>query len=60
MAEQYDELFDIFDEDGNLIGSEKRGVVHSSGLWHRSVDVLVFVKPKNTEGVGKLLVLQQR
>lgn len=36
-----DELFEIFDENGKAIGTEKRGIVHSKGLWHRGLYVIV-------------------
>jgi len=36
------ELFDIIDSTGKVIGSEKRSIVHQKGYLHRSVNVLVF------------------
>ena len=45
-----DELFDIVDEHDQVIGQEMRSIVHTSGLWHRGVHVLLFT------GDGKMLV----
>lgn len=52
-ADQHDELFEIVDESNQVIGTEKRGVVHATGLLHRAVYCFVF----NTTGE---LLLQQR
>ena len=41
-----DELFDVVDENNEVIGTEKRAIVHSKGLLHRSVNVLLFNKAK--------------
>lgn len=42
------EFLDIVDEDNNLIGKkELRSVVHSSGLFHRTVHVYLFKKIEN-------------
>ena len=48
-----DEMFDIIDEEDNVIDQEMRSVVHKRGLWHRGVHVFLFT----TE--GKLLVQQR-
>ena len=42
MAEPSEEIFEILDSQGQPVGHEKRGIVHKKGLWHRSVDVLLF------------------
>lgn len=34
-----DELIDIYDGNGNHIGSELRSIVHAQGLWHRTAQV---------------------
>eukprot|EP00898_Chlorokybus_atmophyticus_P004810 jgi/Chlat1/532/Chrsp103S01119 len=52
-AQDDGEVFEVFDEDGRLIGREKRGVVHRLGLLHRSVYCFVF------NSLGELL-LQRR
>eukprot|EP00211_Chloroparvula_japonica_P015807 CAMPEP_0119135988 /NCGR_PEP_ID=MMETSP1310-20130426/20491_1 /TAXON_ID=464262 /ORGANISM="Genus nov. species nov., Strain RCC2339" /LENGTH=185 /DNA_ID=CAMNT_0007126941 /DNA_START=152 /DNA_END=709 /DNA_ORIENTATION=- len=57
MVEPVEELFDIFDEKGKHIGTEKRGVVHKTGLWHRSVDVVLIQRRSNA---SPLLVIQKR
>jgi isopentenyldiphosphate isomerase len=38
-----EEIFEIFDENNNLIGTKPRSVVHKEGLYHRSVNILVFL-----------------
>lgn len=48
-----DELFDVIDENDNVIGQEMRSVVHQRGLWHRGVHVFLFTDE------GKLLVQQR-
>jgi len=48
-----DELFDIVNEQDQVIGQEMRSIVHQNGLWHRGVHVLLF------SGDGKLLVQQR-
>ncbi|HEY5730240.1 MAG TPA: NUDIX domain-containing protein [Anaerolineales bacterium] len=48
-----DELFDIINENDQVIGQEMRSVVHQRGMWHRGAHVLLF-----TPG-GKLLVQQR-
>lgn len=39
--QRQDELFDVVDENDEIIRQEKRGVVHAEGLWHRAVHVLL-------------------
>ena len=48
-----DELFDIIDENDQVIGQEMRSVVHQHGTWHRGVHVLLFTQD------DKLLVQQR-
>ena len=48
-----DELFDVIDDEDNVISQEMRSVVHQRGLWHRGVHVFLF----NYD--GKLLVQQR-
>ena len=43
------ELLDILDEDGNIIGTEERKIIHEKGLWHIHVGAWLM----NEE--GKLL-----
>ena len=45
-AQRLDEIFDVVDEDDQVIGQATRGEVHRRGLRHRAVHVLVF----NTKG----------
>lgn len=47
------ELFDIIDENDQVIGQETRTVVHQRGLWHRGVHILLFTSE------SKLLVQQR-
>lgn len=37
-----DEWFDVVNERDEVVGRERRAVVHARGLWHRAVHVLVF------------------
>ena len=37
-----DEYFDIVNERNEIVGQEKRKVVHQTGLWHRGVHVFLF------------------
>ncbi len=37
-----DEYFDIVNEQNEVVGQEKRQVVHKTGLWHRGVHVFLF------------------
>jgi len=48
-----DELFDIIDENDQVLGQEMRSVVHQRGSWHRGVHVLLFTQD------DKLLVQQR-
>jgi isopentenyldiphosphate isomerase len=48
-----EEFIEIFDDKNNLVGKEKRSVVHSKGLLHRTVNILIV----NSEGK---IFLQQR
>lgn len=36
------ELLDIYDENGNLIGTEDRKIVHKKGLWHKTVHCWLY------------------
>ena len=36
------ELLDIYDENGNLIGTEDRKIVHEKGLWHKAVAMFMI------------------
>ena len=36
------ELLDIYDEKGNLIGTEDRKIVHEKGLWHKTVHCWLY------------------
>ena len=47
------EWLEVVDENDEVIGLERRGVIHARGLMHRSAQVLVF----NSDG---LLFLQKR
>ncbi len=40
MVEEY---FDIVNENNEVIGTERRSVVHKSGLWHRGVHIFLFL-----------------
>lgn len=41
-AQRLDEIFDVVNENDEVIGCEKRGEVHRLGLRHRAIHVLVF------------------
>lgn len=41
-----DELLDVVDEGDNIIGAEKRSVVHRKGLIHRTVMFFIFDSQK--------------
>lgn len=43
-AEPDEEIFDIYDEELNHIGTEKRAVVHAKGILHKAVYCYVFNK----------------
>ena len=36
------ELLDIYDENGNYIGTEDRNIVHQEGLWHKTIHCWVM------------------
>lgn len=36
------EIFDIVNEKNEVIGREKRKIVHEKGLWHRAVHIFIF------------------
>jgi isopentenyl-diphosphate delta-isomerase len=56
-----DEIFDVFDENEVLIGQERRSVVHRTGQWHRSTNVLIFLQTdQDARSDANLLLLQQR
>lgn len=38
------EMLDIYDEDGNHIGTAERSVVHKDALWHKTVHCWLFDK----------------
>lgn len=52
-ADQTNELFEVVDENNQVIGLQPRALVHARGLRHRAVYCLVF----NIQGQ---LLLQQR
>ena len=52
-ADDEEELFDVVNDSNQMVGQEKRSIVHAKGLKHRAVYCFVF----NEE--GKLL-MQQR
>lgn len=52
-ADKDDELFEIVDDTNQVIGTERRGIVHRTGLLHRAVYCFVF----NSQGE---VLLQQR
>lgn len=37
-----DEWFDVVNERDEVVGRERRAVVHAQGLWHRAVHIFVF------------------
>ena len=36
------EILEIFDENSNFLGTEKRSVIHSNGLFHRTVSIFII------------------
>ena len=42
LAEPKREVFEVFDEDNKLVGTEYREIVHKKGLLHRAVNVFVL------------------
>ena len=41
------EYLDIYDENGKFLGTEERGVVHSRGLWHKTVHCWLYDRDGN-------------
>ena len=41
------ELLDIYDEEGNHLGTEDRKVVHRDALWHKTVHAWLYDKEGN-------------
>lgn len=41
------EYLDIYDEQGTFLGTEERGVVHTKGLWHKTVHCWLYDKEGN-------------
>lgn len=39
-----EELFEVIDASGKVVGTERRSIVHEKGLLHRASDVFVFDK----------------
>jgi len=39
-----EEIFEVIDEAGNVVGLEKRAVVHAKGLRHKEIYLPVFVR----------------
>ncbi|HAV78786.1 MAG TPA: NUDIX hydrolase [Anaerolineae bacterium] len=48
-----DELFDVINEQDQVVGQEMRSIVHQRGLWHRGAHVLLF-------SADDKLIVQQR
>ena len=38
------EYLDIYDDEGNFLGKEERGIVHEKGLWHKTFIVGFILK----------------
>ena len=38
------EYLDIYDDEGNFLGKEERGIVHEKGLWHKTVHCWLYTK----------------
>ena len=53
MAE---DIFDVVDEDNNVVSTAPRSVVHSLGLRHRAVHVVIYSKSEK----GRKILLQKR
>lgn len=53
IADNEEELFDIVDDSNQVVGREKRSIVHVRGLKHRAVYCFVF----DSQGC---LLMQQR
>ena len=41
------EYLDIYDEQGTFLGTEERSVVHTKGLWHKTVHCWLYDKEGN-------------
>lgn len=41
------EYLDIYDKNGKFLGTEERGVVHSKGLWHKTVHCWLYDRDGN-------------
>ena len=41
------ELLDIYDEEGNFLGTEDRKVVHRDALWHKTVHAWLYDRQGN-------------
>lgn len=41
------EYLDIYDENGKFLGTEERGVVHSKGLWYKTVHCWLYDRDGN-------------
>jgi len=54
------ELFDIYDESGNWIGTAERAEVHRLGHWHRTVHCWLVRRVERDEGVAARVLFQQR
>lgn len=52
-ADKHEEVFEVVNDDNEVIGREHRGICHKRGLCHRAVYCLVFNKKEE-------LLLQQR
>lgn len=48
-----EEIFDIVDNNDNVIGQAARSAVHAQGLWHRGAHIFLFTPD------GKLIVQQR-
>lgn len=53
-----DEMVDVYDENGELLGQATSRLAHSAGLWHRSFHCWI-VSPR-PDGAGWSIVLQRR
>jgi isopentenyl-diphosphate delta-isomerase type 1 len=49
-----DEQFEIYGEDGKLLGTAPRSQVHREGLWHRAANVFLF------RSDGRLLIQRRQ
>ncbi len=46
ITDNLEELFDVVDENNNVVGKATRGEVHTKGLWHRAIHVLILNSKK--------------